>query len=232
MNLLLLLALAQSAAATVEGTAVDSSTGTPIAGVQLRLTQYSGDPAPYGAASGEDGRFRISGVAAGPYWLIGEANGYLLDLFAQGFAPLPLRPGARMKVVVKLARRSVISGRVWNEEGKPLAGAQILFAVPYRDLLTSVLREQVFRGAGDTSTNALGEYRLSLPPGHYRMSAASGRYELDQEVPVEIAAGRERSNVNLRLRRRIAFSISGRVTPGGRARVRANGPECQGWAAT
>jgi len=41
MNLPLLLALAQSAAATVEGTVVDSTTGVPISGAQLRLPSSS-----------------------------------------------------------------------------------------------------------------------------------------------------------------------------------------------
>ncbi|MEA2193300.1 MAG: extracellular elastinolytic metalloproteinase, partial [Solirubrobacteraceae bacterium] len=79
-------------AATVRGRAVDDQTGAPLAGVRISLATY---PSERSAVTGPDGRYELTGLAAGSYRLIYAAapqSGYDFEIGD----PLRILPGQRV----------------------------------------------------------------------------------------------------------------------------------------
>ena len=105
------------AASIVVGRVIDRDEGTGlVAAIELRPS--GDDQAPRYVRSGEDGVFRIEGVPSG-HWI------------ADAFVPGYLSPGGieleagRGVPELALVRGGVISGRVLDSEGHPIAGALV-----------------------------------------------------------------------------------------------------------
>jgi hypothetical protein len=124
----------------------------------------------YTAVTGVDGGFRIENVVPGRYRLFAERAGYQeIDKRhrrTEGRV-LALAAGQELKdLAIRLQAAAVIEGRVTDEDGDPLAGAQV-----------AVLRQTFVAGhshweqVGGEGTNDLGEYRIgSLAAGSYFVS--------------------------------------------------------------
>ncbi len=117
--------------ATFDGQVMNRSSGRPLAGVEIALqgsVPISKDPwehQQYSATSGADGRFVISGIAPGEYFISVARPGYKHDhpgtaadkdsMPQQTFAP-----GGSVHSVLFMSPLPIITGRVLDSKGVPM----------------------------------------------------------------------------------------------------------------
>lgn len=238
-------ALDPGALATVEGTVLRADTGELLRRAAVTIRVAEGRGTPLTVFTDVLGRFRIEGLPPGRYRLTADRNGYVRAEYGQrapgrAGAVLAVGPGEQLRdVVLRMFPASAITGRVWDEYGDPVIGAQVrLFRYRY------VEGGRQLALAGQAQTNDLGEYRVfGLFPGQYylvisptRMLTVAGvpgevpavPVELPGEepsaptyypgtadpsraVPVEIRAGEELRGVDISLARVRAVSVRGRL---------------------
>lgn len=240
---------------SIRGT-VTSTTGEPLrkAAVVLRSTSGlskqpvgRGVPTPVQpgtAGSGwsfttdASGTFAFDQLTAGNYMLSVQRNGYVRSESGRQSGTvwsgnISLAPGQHVNgLSVKLSRQGVITGKVVDEDGDPLAHTPV-----------QLMRERWVQGKRQilplhgSTTNDLGEYRLSgLTPGRYYLLANSaqqpgrrlqkvgtqadfgyvptyypGTSEVSQATPLTISAGQELPGVDFQLRKVAVFRIQGKV---------------------
>ncbi|MGC2258442.1 MAG: carboxypeptidase-like regulatory domain-containing protein [Candidatus Sulfotelmatobacter sp.] len=131
------------------------------------IAESQNDSANYTALTAADGSFRMENIKPGRYRLFVERTGYQeIDKHhrhTEGRV-LTLTAGQEVKdVAIILQAAAVVEGRVTDEDGDPLAEAQV-----------AVLRQTFVQGhshweqSGAERTNDLGEYRIAgLAPGKY-----------------------------------------------------------------
>ena len=184
---LLIVLLGASAVAQVAGSAAAKPTGRAVIdGVVTKepgsepvkkalielIAENQAEGGDYTAVSGPDGGFHIEGILPGRYHLFAERTG-LLEVDKHRARTdgrvLTLAAGQEIKDLrIRLQAAAVVRGRVTDEDGDPLANAQV-----------AVLRQTFVSGrsrweqAGAERTNDLGEYRVaSLPAGNYYVSVS------------------------------------------------------------
>ena len=159
--------------AVIEGIVTKEPGSEPVKKAVIELiAENQAEGGDYTAVSGPDGGFRIDGIVPGRYHLFAERTG-LLEVEkhharADGRV-LTLAAGQELKDLrVRLQAAAVVRGRVTDEDGDPLANAQV-----------AVLRQTFVSGhsrweqAGAERTNDLGEYRVAgLPAGNYYVSVS------------------------------------------------------------
>src|SRR5688572_22900195 len=183
--------------AVVRGRVIAADTGGPIrdalvgvvpVGPQASL-RVPRDAPPRGAVQVDaDGRFELTGLAAGFVRLLATPGAaslrYLPTRFPDPLSaePQPIRLAAGRTlddIVIALPRAGVIAGRIVNERGEPLG----MTGVAVYEVLPGD-RRQLFQsptGAG-WRTDDTGSFRVfGLPPGSY--------YLLAQPVRLPIASG-------------------------------------------
>jgi hypothetical protein len=167
---------APTGTATITGRVVAGDTGRPLRRARVVI---GGSGRPRAASTDEQGRYRVTALPAGSYTITATKSGYVDGAFGQRRAtgsgtPLEISDGQQaVNVDIKLARGGVVTGRVLDEEGEPLARAVV-----------SVLRQQYVRGekqltpAGADQSDDRGQYRVfGLPPGEYFVSASAAGIE-------------------------------------------------------
>ena len=152
--------------AAIDGIVTKDPSGEAVKKVLVELIaenqKQGGD---YTATTGPDGAFRIENIVPGRYRLFAERIGFLdIDKHhgrSEGRV-VTLRPGEEVKdLQIRLQAAAVLRGRVTDEDGDPLAGAEV-----------SALRQTFAAGhkhweqVASERTNDLGEYRIAnLPAG-------------------------------------------------------------------
>jgi hypothetical protein len=223
---------------SVSGEAVSRATvslrpvdGTVVAGTMPNI------------ATDDEGKFVIDDVPAGRYTLAAQKAGFLVpgSLAAPSMgAMLNLTAGTELKdLIVKLTPQGVISGKITDQDGDPIAGAQV-----------QVMRYNYVRGrrsmttSAGVTTNDQGDYRVgNLAPGKYYVGVADtralqsavtgarpGRAELESTVPtfypsameaengtaLEVTAGAELQGIDIRMRKVRVYTVKGTmVNPAG-----------------
>lgn len=156
----------------IRGRIVSADTGVPIRRAQVRIS--GPDIGSKTALTDGEGRYEFRDLPAGRFSLNATKSGYVSVQYGQ---TRPFEQGRQIEVAdkqvldktdINLPRGSVISGRIVDEFGEPVA-----------DAMVSAMRQTWMGGrrrlvpAGRTSmTNDLGQYRMyGLPPGDYYVSA-------------------------------------------------------------
>jgi hypothetical protein len=238
--------LAQSpVSATVTGQVVSAVTGAPMAGAEIFLNRdlerpVSGDIAAIPGAqrktvTGEDGRFIIDNVPAGKYYLFASKPGF----FWAGLND-DLQPGASDVLVVgwpgppvitlKLRPHGAITGRVTDDEDKPVAGAKVR-ALSKRLVWPSWGQRWAWdplMDLGAVVTDENGHYVIeAVKPGDYLVQVdadkiripgtvrrtfgttySPGSPDLARALPFHLGMG-ERRFADVRLTAKPAFDLSG-----------------------
>jgi hypothetical protein len=153
---------------SASGTVVNAITGQPVAGAMVIL----GDPAnsTNGAASDATGKWTIANVPCVPASPSARKVGFLEHYYP--VTQVPLVSGSPLNdVKIRMMPEGVISGRVQDTNGEPVARADI------RVLIVSVRegKRNLWARIG-LSTDSQGNFRVDgLEPGSYSVCAASSR---------------------------------------------------------
>jgi protocatechuate 3,4-dioxygenase beta subunit len=230
--------------ARIEGLVV-SMTGEPLKKTQLNLRRAQGRDPGFAASTDDSGRFSIADVEPGTYYLSAQRSGYVPQQYgarrgSRAGTPLVITEAQEMKgLTVKLTPQAVITGKVLDEDGDPVAQANV-----------QAMMQRYNRGkkqlvpAASAQVNDLGEYRISgLAPGKYMiavnptgpggMNFGGGRQaprkqsedsyattfypnvnEASQALPLDVAAGGEMRGMDFRLHKTKTFHIRGQVIDG------------------
>jgi len=144
-----------------DGTVVNSVTGEPIARAHVNVVP--GASAGYSTVTDSSGRWALSNMACAPAVLQVTRPGFLQN-FVPGVRRLTLISGSPVHDLrTELTPQSVAFGKVLDDQGDPVMGAQITAVVAH-----VVEGRPRFRAAGMGTTNDLGEYRIAnLSRGKY-----------------------------------------------------------------
>jgi protocatechuate 3,4-dioxygenase beta subunit len=159
---------------TVAGTVVRLDTGVPLKKATVVLWYRDSRDHSSFSITDDQGHFLFEDLLPGLYAMEVSRDGYVRLEYGQKKpggpgAGLTLTPGQKMTdLLFKLPRTAVITGRVLNEDGEPLPGAEVKAYGTQRRHGNRELGS--FTG---TSTNDLGEYRIfGLGPGRYYVAAS------------------------------------------------------------
>jgi 5-hydroxyisourate hydrolase-like protein (transthyretin family) len=163
---------AAAAGVKVEGGAVvhvnayDMATGKPVAGAKLRITERKeeGKDVSTGIAN-EDGFAAATKIPAGVYRIALEAEGYAPRVI--GYEELSATHFRTYDI--ELSKAATVAGKVVDESGKPVAGANVRAAVLGIDG-----RGYNLPDIAQVTTNAEGQFELTdLPTGYVRLQTYS-----------------------------------------------------------
>jgi hypothetical protein len=170
-------------APTAEGTGVISGrvtnfeTGGPLRRALIRITSPT-LRSERRVSTNADGRYEVRDLPAGEYSLKAERSGYLTLAYGQRRfgevgKPLRLGEGQTAKAIdFALPRLSLISGRVVDETGEPVANVPV-HAMQFgryqgvRKLIPFFVPEECCWRSSFASTDDSGQYSLVLPPGEF-----------------------------------------------------------------
>jgi len=213
---------------TVEGVVVNAVTGDPIKNITVTLQPLGERGQASNALTDASGRFAFQELAPGRYVIQATAfgpNGVFARSVPGNHRVLALDPGRHVRdIIFRLQPGGVITGVVYDEDGKALMGAQVQAFAAGRGNRSGI------SSAGQT--NDLGEYRLfGLPAGKYYVVATGNRTfgfntstdevylptlypgtsDAGQALPVEVRAGDEQRGIDLSLILTRGVSLRGRV---------------------
>lgn len=178
--------------AVVAGTVVRLDTGESLKKAEVGLQSREHADYQYFQLTDEQGHFSFKNVPAGPYDLNVSRNGFVDAEYGQ---KKPGAPGAILTIeagqhltdlIFKLARAAAISGHVYDEDGEPVARAEV---IAYR---ASKRAGNEHEEGGERSTNDLGEFRVfALAPGRYYIVA---NYRLQEHVQLDSEMAKQKFN--------------------------------------
>lgn len=164
---------APAGSAVLRGMVLAADTGAPIRRAQIRASA-PGSQDSRTTLTDEQGRFELKELAGGRYTIVASKGGFITLQYGQRRpsepgTPVDLAAGQTLeKLVVGLPRGSVITGRIADEFGEPLTGAQVRVL---RYGYAAGARRLIPAGQSDR-TDDQGTFRVfGLPPGDYIVSA-------------------------------------------------------------
>lgn len=163
----------QIAPASIAGAVTSQADNTPVARARVVLSA-DGMARTRVTLSDAEGRYQFTDVSPGDYDVLVMRSGYaLVGGNSSRGVPIRLAGGERRTgVSLVLQRAGTIPGRIEDEDGTPLAGAQV-------DALSlrSSDRRPGLLSAAQTSTDDRGEFRLTgLPAGQYYVVARDAAF--------------------------------------------------------
>jgi protocatechuate 3,4-dioxygenase beta subunit len=227
--------------AGVSGIVVDQN-GKPLAAVHVRLVNgdlngNEGVDAVYGATTDSAGQFTFEALDPKLYLVMAERGGFI-QRSTGGMTMLALKPGQHLTdYKIAITAQAVITGRVVDEFGDPVQQIQVELQAVKKE------QENFLFTRGNGTIDDRGEFRVTAMPGKYYIKASPwnrfpGPPEIrtdgtsgapfettyfpsaasaDAASVVEVGAGQERSDIEIRMLRAgpasvRAFTISGVVT--------------------
>jgi protocatechuate 3,4-dioxygenase beta subunit len=179
----------QVAPGAVSGRVLTAADGAAIKSARVALVEEnaSSHPRVFAATTDNDGRFEIKKVSPGRYHCFAAHTGYISQQYqAKGTrdgALLTLAPGQRVDdALFRLVRAAVVSGRVVDEDGEPMAKVLVTAlrkpsAEEKEDWGPRARKEQLVASSAAV-TDDHGEYRIfGLKPGEYYVKTA------ESEIP-------------------------------------------------
>ena len=202
----------------------------------------SAPPTPYATVTDAEGKFRIERIDPGTYMLQAEKQGFVRQAYNTrqtlgASTPIVITAGMEMKEVnFKLTPHSIVTGRILDDEGEPLAGIMI-------QVLRSVRMQgkQQMAPVGGGQSLDTGEFRIAnLSPGRYWLSATDRNRRMmmgeaparntsdkpEEELvttyypsstdqagarPIELTAGQTLNAIDIRMKRAPVYRIRGKV---------------------
>jgi protocatechuate 3,4-dioxygenase beta subunit len=149
-------------AAAIHGRVVEAKSGDPVkkAVVIIRHAQETG----LGAMTDASGEFQFEGVEPGAYTITAEHSGFIIDPESRQ-SVVNVSSENKAEITVKLLRTAAISGRVFNEDGDPVTGANVQ--------IVPVNQKKNSGPESSAVTNDRGEYRaFNVQPGKYRIAVS------------------------------------------------------------
>jgi hypothetical protein len=174
---------ADKGTAAIVGRVTNLETGGPLRRAVIRITSpvLASDRR---VSTNADGRYEVRDLPAGVYSLKAERGGYLTLAYGQRRPgevgkPLQVGEGQIVKVIdIGLPRLGVISGRVVDDTGEPIAKVSV-WAMQFghhqgaRKLIPFFVPEECCWRGSHASTDESGQYSLVLPPGEFVVMAQS-----------------------------------------------------------
>lgn len=230
-----------SGTAIIRGTVLAADTGAPVRRAQVRAMTNDGKDNRV-TQTDDQGRFELKDLVGGRYNLTATRAGYVTIQYGQRRpnergTPVEVAPGGVLdKIVFGLPRGGVITGRLTDEVGDPLADAQVQ---AMRSTFMPGGRRLMPTGRMDT-TDDTGAFRLhGLAPGDYIVTANArnqmmsgppglvpsaeqgyaptyypGTPAMSDAQRVTVALGQEVSGITFAMTPTRVARISGRVTGG------------------
>ena len=161
--------------ASIRGRVISAATGTPVRRASVSAASLNENGRSEGTRNGQtddNGMFEFRDLPAGRWTLRATKTGYIEQQFGQRSAfattdPIVLAEGQQFVADFRLSRGGAIAGRVVDEFGEPLAGANV----------TALRIQNTAQGVRTTRTGVPvpsddnGAYRIyNLPPGQYYVS--------------------------------------------------------------
>jgi hypothetical protein len=223
---------------TLQGVVVKAGTGEPLrkATVDAFPLGRDGDQGDT-AETDAMGRFELKGLDPGRYALLAEHDGFATQRYGQH---TPDGPGAMLTlsrgqtvsgITFQLIPAAVITGHVYDGDGEPAVGAQVV-AMHY----TYISGQRQLVGNMSGQTNDLGEFRLfGLSPGQYFVQATlrtkwlgiartrkgyapvyyPGVPDAERAAPIAVQEGDEFSGVDISVQPVHAVTVRGHVIVAG-----------------
>ena len=218
---------------TIEGVVVKATTDDPLKKAVLTLNKAEERGQSKNATTDASGQFQIKNIEPGRYRLYASRNGYVNQEYGQRATRgsgtiLTLTAGQHLKgISFRLIPAAVIAGNVYDEDGEPVAEAEV-----------EALRFRYEKGrrklmaSDNVHTNDLGEYRLyGLAPGQYYVSASYNPRRFGRQSPeagyaavyypgsadpsrasaLDLHAGDELPGIDFTLMPAKTFNVKGRV---------------------
>lgn len=182
-------------ASIIEGVVLDRREGKPVANAIV----FVDGKVELGAVTDDEGRFRLAHLAAGSFALRARASHQVT--LAPSIVELDIGE-TRTDVELVVDRAADVSGRVVDENGRPLAGVE-----------TGLLRlTEEIAYAAQAVTDAEGRFVIhGVAPGSYGAAAmAAGRPRLVRRTGIEVA---DRDVGDVELVVKTAHVVTGRVVP-------------------
>ena len=234
--------------AAVAGTVFDAGSNTPVAGAQVTLMslalrpQPGRPPEPLIATTDQNGRYQFDALEPGRYRVSVHKAGFA-TMSGPGLPEATLKAGERKTDLnVTIQRGAAIVGRVLDENGEPIANANVMAwrRRPVPNGAAAPERLGLIPAGPVALTDDLGEFRLfGLASGEVYVEATShpdfgrsasprstvplatyfpGTADLVAAMPITLVAGQTSGDITIRMVSAPAFQISGVVTDeGGRA---------------
>ncbi|HEV8041751.1 MAG TPA: carboxypeptidase-like regulatory domain-containing protein [Bryobacteraceae bacterium] len=213
---------------SVSGVVV-STAGDPIRKAIVILRAQDENGISYTVDSDPNGRFMIDDVQPGAYVVSADRQGFESDTDGAPGAPPPslkVETGQSVTdVKIKLVPLGVITGRVVDDDGDPVRGAQVQ-AMTY----AYQTGKRQLRSVEQITANDKGEFRLfGLRPGTFYLRAsghsrsrgipASGSFtptyfpnttNAAHAAPIDVSAGAQLRGFDILLRREPRYSVRGK----------------------
>jgi len=226
--------------ASIQGTVINVTDQQPLPGVHVRLVNVQmNSMTVYGAVSDRAGHFSMASVPPGAYVPSPELRGFVPSPQKDARIPIPtnveVKAGQQITdLKIEMVRHAVLAGRVLDDAGDPVP----YVAVQITNEKGELIPLRLF-GSSQAMTNELGEFRMVGPPGKYFIKATPNRNATSQltdirtdgsSAPaysatffpnaasaerasmVEISAGEDKHNLDIRLNRQQSLTVSGMVT--------------------
>ena len=229
----------------VSGQVIEDGTNTPVAGARVFVgldveLATPVDPSPE-TVTDRDGRYHLDALPAGRYYIAAEKAGFAPPMEPSTMQRFEVSAGQALDgLTVVMRRGGVLTGRVLDSIGQPLANAGVTALLKR---LTSIdwpagptwSGAPLLMPSGQSQTNDLGEFRIfglsageyvlvanprsgfggAAPPSSVETMMTStyfpGTADVSAARPVAVQAGETVSDLTIRLVTVRAFQVSGVV---------------------